>query len=776
MTLSAGTRLGHYEILELIGRGGMGEVFRARDTKLKRDVAIKVLPEAFANDEQRMKRFAREAEVLASLNHPNIASIYGLEESDGITALVLELVEGPTLAERIAEGPILLDEALPIAKQMAEALEAAYMSPEQARGKPVDRRADIWAFGVVLYEMLTGRRMFEAEDVSLTLAEVMKSEPQRDALPADVSPTLRTYLARCLQKDPKERVRDIGDVRLALEGAFEISAPASEPTASKPRTLQWISAVVVTGLVAGLGVWGLTRPAAPRVTRLTVSTPPSSAPLVVGLGRDLAISPDGEWLVYRGVGRAFHVRHIDRFETTRLDLVVPDSPFISPDGTWIGFANSGALQKVPVLGGPPTTICNVEDRVRGASWGGDGTIVFATDRTGLFQVSAGGGEPRQLTKPDGVSEIGHLWPEMLPGDGAVLFVIYRGGGSVASGFDIAVLSLETGEYRVLIRGGTSPRYAPTGHLVYVVDGALMVVPFDAERLETTGDAVPALSGMFPKFTGVANFDVSDNGVLIYLPGDPEGGNRSLVWVDRQGREEPLRVEPRSYMSVALSPEGERVVSHVRDATGSDDVWIHNMRRGTFTRLTFDPVSDYFPVWTPDGERVLFRSNRDGSGLFWKAADGTGSVERLADVAFFPFSVSPDGLRLVGTIRQAETTWDVAEVSLDGDPTLRPLVVGPLNQWHPQISPSGKWLAYHSRESGRAEIYVRPYPDVDAGRWQVSTNGGAYPMWSPSEEELFFRNEDQMVAVPVVTDAGFEFGTPSVLLRETTGGDTRETTT
>ena len=551
MTLSAGTRLGHYEILKPIGAGGMGEVFRARDTKLKRDVAIKVLSEAFASDKQRMKRFAREAELLASLNHPNIASIYGLEESDGITALVLELVEGPTLAERIAEGPIPLEEALPIARQMAEGMEAAheqgiihrdlkpanvkvkhdgtvkvldfglakallmddegrdgepsesptmsaaatgagvimgtaaYMSPEQARGKPVDRRADIWAFGVVLYEMLTGRRMFEAEDVSLTLAEVMKSEPQLDALPADVSPTLRTYLARCLKKDPKERVRDIGDVRLALEGAFEISAPASDPPTSKARTPQWIAAVVVTGLIAGLAVWGLTRRSAPRVARLTVSTLPSTAPLVAGLFRDLAISPDGEWLVYRGVGRALHVRHIDRFETTRLDLVNAYSPFVSPDGTWIGFQAADALQKVPVLGGPPTTICKIEGSFRGASWGGDGTIVFATSRTGLLQVPAGGGEPRQLTKPDGVSDLGHLWPEMLPGNAAVLFVIDRG-GSGATDFDIAVLSLETGEHRVLIRGGTSPRYVPTGHLVYVAIGALMVVPFDAERLETMG--------------------------------------------------------------------------------------------------------------------------------------------------------------------------------------------------------------------------------------------------------------------------------------------------
>ena len=450
-------------------------------------------------------------------------SFYGLEDSDGITALVLELVEGPTLAERIAEGPIPLDEALPIARQMAEGLEAAheqnvihrdlkpanvkvkrdgdvkildfglakalneqsggdssesptglrqglgpasvpaaatragvimgtaaYMSPEQARGKPVDKRADTWAFGAVLYEMLTGQRAFEAEDVSLTLAEVLNCEPKWDALPSDISSTIRTYLARCLNKDPKKRARDIGDVRLALEGAFEVSAPASERTTSKQRILPWIAAVVVAAMVAGLGVLALVRPAAPRIVRFTVPTPPSSIPVSGSRGgRDLAITPDGKLLVYKGGSRALHVRRIDSFETKRLDLVDPNSLFVSPDGNWIGFEASGALQRVSVLGSPPMTISKMEGLFRGASWGEDGTIVFATSRTGLFRVPASGGEPRQLTKPgDGVNEVGHLWPEMLPGNDALLFVIERG-ESVASNFDIAVLSLETFEHRVL---------------------------------------------------------------------------------------------------------------------------------------------------------------------------------------------------------------------------------------------------------------------------------------------------------------------------------------
>ena len=340
-------------------------------------------------------------------------------------------------------------------------------------------------------------------------------------------------------------------------------------------------------------------------------------------------------------------------------------------------------------------------------------------------MPAVGGAPRQLTKPDGASEIGHLWPEMLPGNEAVLFVIDRG-GAVASSFDIAVLSLDSGQRRALIRGGTSPRYVPTGHLVYVVDETLMAVPFDAKKLETTGDAAPVLTGVFPKFSGAANFDVSDDGVLIYLPGRPEGGDRSLVWVDRLGREEPLGFEARPYMSVALSPNGDRVVSSIGDTSGSSDVWIHDVNRGTFTRLTFDPANDILPVWTPDGERVLFKSSRDGPDrLFWKAADGTGSAERLSDDPVSPHSVTPDGRTLIGILSQAETSWDVVEVSLEGDPTVKPLVVNPLNQSDPQTSPSGKWLAYMSRESGLPEIYVRPYPDVNAGRWQVSTSGGAF---------------------------------------------------
>jgi serine/threonine-protein kinase len=374
-------------------------------------------------------------------------------------------------------------------------------------------------------------------------------------------------------------------------------------------------------------------------------------------------------------------------------------------------------------------------------------------------VSASGGEPQQLTDPDGVS---HASPEILPDSRAVLFVINRG----ALDFDIAVLSLETGEQSLLIRGGTSPRYVPTGHLMYVSLGTLMVVPFDAERLETTGDSVTVLSELVTKPSGITNFDVSDNGVLIYLPGNPEGGTRSLVWVDRQGREEPLGVEPRRYRSVALSPDGDRVASGVVDSDGSSVIWIHHLRRGTFTRLTFGPGRQSRPLWTPDGEHVVFQQRgSDGDSLFWKAADGSGAAKRLSEERVIPFSMSPDGRALIGVVRQAETNFDVVEVPLDGDPTIRPLIVGPFSQFYPHVSPSGNWLAYHSRQgprSARPEIHVRPYPNLDDGEWQVSTGGGGYPMWSPNEDEIFYRNGDQMVAVPVDTDGGFDFGTPSVL--------------
>ena len=562
----------------------MGQVYQATDTKLNREVALKVLPEAFASDPDRLARFQREAQVLASLNHPNIAAIHGLEEADGVRALVLELVEGPTLADRIKQGPIPLDEALPIAKQIAEALEAAheqgvihrdlkpanvkvkddgivkvldfglakaldpsptgdpsqsptltaaatqmgvimgtaaYMSPEQARGKTVDKRTDIWAFGVVLYEMLTGVRPFQGDDVSLTLASVMKSDVDAKTLPPDLPEKLRTVLRRCLEKDPSQRIRDIGDVRLAMEGAFEtvVSVPSAESAATQPsrqrQALPWVAGLTLA-IITGLAVWSLTRPVevSRRVERFDISpTPPTTLGLATA-HHDLAITPDGTRVVYTGSGGnpfQLYVRVLGELTATPLqgldDRVV--GPFISPDSAWVGFADQrdGTLKKVSILGGPPVTICSLPGTVRGATWGPDDTIIFGTgEASGLWRVSASSGEPEQLTTLDAQrGGINHRWPHILPGGRAVLFTIWGGG---IDNSRIAVLNLDTGEQRVLVPGGSYPRYSPTGHLVYGVSGTLRAVAFDLDRLEVTDpNPVPVLADVVTKSgSGAADFD------------------------------------------------------------------------------------------------------------------------------------------------------------------------------------------------------------------------------------------------------------------------------
>ena len=700
-TLSPGTRLGPYEVVEAIGAGGMGEVYRARDTTLGRDVAIKVLPEDFAADAERLARFRREAQVLASLNHPNIAAIYGTEEN----ALILELVEGPTLAERIAAGPIPLEEAIAIARQIAEALEAAheagvihrdlkppnvkvqddgtvkaldfglakaiegdaegdssesptltgaatragvimgtaaYMSPEQAKGKRVDKRADVWAFGAVLYEMLTGRRPFAGDDVSETLACVLMKEPDWDALPADFSPTLRKYLRRCLEKDPKQRVRDIGDVRLAMDGVFEVDAPPSSeaPTVGAERRFGWpaIGVTLFLGTLVGIAFWS-SRPEAPGPLARFVVDPSPEPP---GQGDvDIAITPDGTRIAYLTTvnERGLVVRALDELEATPLGGLGSGlrGPFLSPDGNWVVYFDGSGVQKVSILGGPPVTICEFPTGgSRGGSWGDDDTIIFATNATsGLWRIPAGGGEPEELTAPD-PEQGDHVWPEILPGGEAVLFTII---GESVENAQIAVLSLDSGETKVLVPGGSNPRYAPTGHIVYGVGGTLRAVGFDLDELEVTSDPVPVVDGVSTKRSGAANFGISQNGSLAYVAGPQgRGPERTLVWVDREGREEALAAEPRIYRYPRVSPDGTRLALDVRDQ--EEDIWIWSFARETLTRLTFDPDWDLRPVWTPDLLQVAFASERDGGfSTFWKAADGTGTVELMIENANNPMPLA-----------------------------------------------------------------------------------------------------------------------------------------
>ena len=837
MSLNVGSRLGHYDVTALIGEGGMGQVYQATDTKLKRQVALKILPEAFSADPERLARFQREAEVLASLNHPNIAAIHGLEEAEGIRALVLELVEGPTLADRIKRGPIPLDEALPIAKQIAEALEAAhekgiihrdlkpanikvredgtvkvldfglakaldpsptgdpsesptltamatqmgvimgtaaYMSPEQARGKTVDKRADIWAFGVVTVEMLTGRKVFEGEDVSTTLSCVLQKEPDWSLLPSTVPPVFRVYLRRCLEKNVKERVHDVADVRLAMSGAFDEAAAATS-TAHRAGSgrVGWqrafplaLGTLVIGSLASGLVVWRMMQPDMPPVTRFRVS--PDQGVLLHALGRspDLAVSPDGTRIVYlsdtvRYGAQSLRLRPLDQLTST---LLVSGgeitNPFFSPDGQSVGFADSGELKRASVQGGSASTICGIRGVLLGATWGSNGTIVFGSGDTtsGLFQVSAVGGAPEQLTIPDMGQD--HLWPDLLPGDRAVLFAIVA---EPIGDSQIAVLSLDSGEQKVLIQGGLYPRYSPTGHLLYGTgEGDLWAVAFDADRLEVVGDAAPVQEGVLTKTdAGAMNVSLSENGTLIYTPGGTSLG-RTLVWVDLEGNEEALPLPPAEYESPRVSPDGRYVAVEVRGV--NTDVIIYDLERDISTRLTFETSVDGFPVWSRDGQRVAFASDRDGTlDVYAKAADGTGQVERLTTSESFqaPEVWLADGQLLIATLTgRADSDMGL----LDRENRVTDLVKTPFDEGYSALSPDGRWLAYLSNESGEYQIYVRPFPNVDDGKWQISRDGGVGgPVWGPDGRELFFRgNLTTMRRVRVETEPTFVPGRPEVL--------------
>ena len=691
MPLQPGTTLGSYAVTAKIGEGGMGEVYRARDTKLDRDVALKVLPEAFTQDPDRLARFEREAKVLASLNHPNIAAIYGLEEAVDTRALVLELVEGPTLAERIKQGPIPIDEALPIAKQIAEALEAAheagvihrdlkpanikvrddgtvkvldfglakalhttprgdpstsatltinatqmgvimgtaaYMSPEQARGKAINRQADVWAFGVTLFEMLSGTRPFVGDDRSETLARVIDREPDWAALPSGVPPVLAGVLRRCLQKNPKQRFRDIGDVILAMDGAFEtfVRAP-SERTVGAGTLRLWqqplpaIGIVLAAAAIAALVAWSLTRPVPVQLARFTI-------PLAADQSFDrvdrpvVAISPDGARVVYAANG-ALWLRPVDQLEAVPIaGTENARGPFFSPDGQSIGFWANGQVRRVATSGGTPMTITDaaptrttelqvVSLEIDGASWGADNMIVYGHG-TGIVRVAAAGGTAEvvlALEEPEAAHG-----PQMLPGDEWVLYTLRSDGPGSWDKAEVVAQSLTTGERRVLA-SGRDGRYVSTGHLVFALDNTIFAVPLDTSPPRVTGGPVPLVEGVLQagNIGGAAHFSVSNNGALVYVPGGDGGpGESSLAWVTLDGEETLIPAPRRTYGSFSVSPDGSRIAVDISDGS-QQDIWIWHLDQGPLNRLTFGEGMDREPVWTPDGARVVFYSSRDGGG-------------------------------------------------------------------------------------------------------------------------------------------------------------------
>jgi eukaryotic-like serine/threonine-protein kinase len=821
MSLSPGTKLGPYEIVAPLGAGGMGEVYRAHDSRLNRDVAIKALPAAFADNADRMARFQREAQVLAALNHPHIAAVYGIEES----AIVMELVEGKNLA-----GPVPVGEAVAIARQLADALDAAhqkniihrdlkpgnikvtpegsvkvldfglakafegspvtsnpensptitmestqagvilgtagYMSPEQARGKAVDKRTDIWSFGAVFYELLTGRRAFKGETVSDTLASVLKSDPDWTRLPAGTSVGVRRLLERCLERDPNKRLRDIGDAWLELDR-----------TADAPRRteLHWIPWAIAALAVAGAAAWEMLHvPVTPprAVTR-------SAMTLAAAYAIYPALSRDGTRLVYAQGSSAslqLWLRMMDQLEGKPIpggeNATLPE---FSPDGQWIAYyswPNYDKLKKIPVNGGTPIALCELPPPPgAGAAWGVDDAIVFGTSK-GLMRVAAAGGTPQALTFTKN-GERSHSFPQILPGGRAIVFTVNTRANDPDSAH-IAVLDLKTGTTRVLVNSGREGRLVPSGHLVYGRKGTLFAAPFDLKRLEVTGPETPVAEGI-----SWYGYTFSDSSLLVFNASNAgEMPPSKLEWADRKGVTQPLSDPPHRWGAIAVSPDGKLVAGEIRGGTPTSgrapsDIWIYDLERRTLARLTFEGFN-YDPVWTPDGQWVTYKSIRDGKhGIYRVAADRSGQPELLvaADLVV-PSSWTPDGKTLLGTQGPDEKSqiWILPAPGGGGDSKPRLFFGTSFNEDNPRVSPDGKWMAYQSDESGKYEIYVVPFPGP-GGKVQISTQGGQQPVWSRSGRELFYGEPDsnQLMVIDVTAGPVIRAGRPQALLNLTGSG-------
>jgi serine/threonine-protein kinase len=824
LTIATGNRVGKYEVLEPIGAGAMGQVFRARDFELGRLVALKTLPEPLAQDAERLARFEREARVLASLNHPNIATLHEVATLGDSRVLVLELVDGETLADRIARGPIPAAEALAIATQVAAALEVAheqgvvhrdlkpaniklrgdgnvklldfglakvlathahgsgeveatvtglapragesvlgtpaYMSPEQARGLAVDKRTDVWAFGCVLYEMLTGRRAFAGDSATDVLVSVIDREPAFGALPSEIPPALERLLKRCLRKDPRQRLRDIGDARL------ELAEAAAAPDEARARRARFRVRPWAAGALAGAGIVGVTavavwlrvappqnaNSAQPRIMRFAL---PETAVSALG-GASIAISSDGKRLAYLGP-RGLLVRSRDRLDTT----LIPGSegagaPFFSPDGAWLGFTDWQILRKVPVAGGPPQKVADVGPAAMG-TWHGEDIVV--ADMNGLLKVRAAGGAAQRLAT-DLSSQEQALQPQYLAERQAVLYTVTPSPSQTPMfaanlpGARVEALELRTGQRHVVVRGGGRARYLPTGHLVYATGPTLYAVPFDLESLTTRGEPTAVLT-----VDGQIEFAVADDGTLLYQAW-PVAGSRELVWVDREGREEPIAAPPMNYTYPHLSPDGLRVALDLT-YNGDRDTWVLDLRRGTLERFTRDPAGNPISAWSPDGRYLAFGSDRFGvTNLFRQAADASGEPERLLTSAAtqMPIAYAPDG-RLLFSAAVPGHQRDIYVLSLDGERHSEPLIATTANELTAEVSPDGRWIAYDSNESGQFEVYMRAYPDTSAGRrWQISSGGGRQPLWSHDGRELFYRDfEGALMRVEVMLQPTFTPG-------------------
>jgi serine/threonine-protein kinase len=784
MSFTAGTRIGPYEITSPLGEGGMGVVYRAHDTKLGRDVAIKALPDAFANDPDRLQRFQREAQVLASLNHPNIAQIYGLEESDNTRCIVMELVEGETLQERLKRGPIPIEEALSILKQLAEALEAAHRRGVIHRDlKPAnvtlsrDGKVKVLDFGLA-------KALQEQHASNLSNSPTLVSAASIPGVILGTAAYMSPEQARGSDADNRSAA---GDLRIEIENVLaspleqleqreqldqlQTTPPDVVVQNGRPGWVgKGIVAVLIAGLVVTLTLWAPWR------------TAPSAAPLRlsvelgadVGLASDvvdnsaLALSADGSMLAFVAAKNGAAQIYIRRFGQLQASPLAGTSgalsPFFSPDGQWLAFFADGKLKKISVTGGAAVTLADAP-RQRGGSWGDDGNIVFTPSNsvgTSLQRVSSVGGKIEPLTKL-AQGEGSHRWPVVLPGAKAVLYTSTVGTGN-SENSNIVVQPLPTGTAKVLVRGGYHAQYAAGGHLLYIHEGTLFAAPFDLRRLEVTGQSVPAVEGVSAQPpNGAAEFTVSQTGEFAYLAGQNSGTERPVVWMTHDGKTAQLRALPSDWSNPHFSPDGQRLAMDI--FSGNPDVWIYEWARDTLTRLTFDPAQDRNPVWTPDGKRIAFGSNRKGTfSLYWQRADGTGEVQRLTESSNtqYPSSFHPSGKYLAFWEESTKSGNDLMILPIEGNETAgwkpgKPSVFlgTPANEAEPMFSPDGRWIAYTSNESDRPEVYVRPFPGP-GGKWQISTGGGFEATWSKTRRELLYRAIDNRIMVVSYTADGDSF--------------------
>jgi serine/threonine-protein kinase len=832
MALADGTRIGAYEVIALLGAGGMGEVYRARDARLQRDVALKILPEHLTSDPDRLARFQREAQVLASLAHSNIAQIYAIEDAPAAAgrtrALVLELVEGPTLADRIAQGPLPLDEAVAIGRQIADALDAAheqgivhrdlkpaniklrddgtvkvldfglaklgtdaaepssfgtlsptlslafteagmilgtaaYMAPEQARGRKVDKRVDVWAFGCVLFEMLTGAKAFDGTDATEMIAAIVRGEPAWSALPADTPPGVVTLLRRCLQKDPRQRLRDIADARYELEHAATARTPAVPVPARRSRrsALAWAAGALGLAIVTGVSVW-LLKPQ-PEAAIRVFEVPLEAGHRFSFPGRHMvAISPQGH--VAYSAENKIYLRRRDALmasvmvEVTSGVAAAPRNPFFSPDGEWLGFWAAGELKKVALSGGAPVKLTSAENPW-GVWWDADGTILYGQGPDGIYRVSEEGGTGEQIVKVT-PPESAH-GPQLLPDGRTVLFTLASQPVGAWNKARIVAHSLETGTRTEILAGGTDARYIPTGHLLYSLNGALLAMPFDASSLTRTGGPVSLIERVAQTNvgqTGASQFSLAPDGTLAYIPesGATTGAaNRMLSWIDRKGNATALNVQPGAYRYVDISHDGTRVAFDTLEQ--NRDIFILPLEASAATPLTFESTLEQFPLWTPKDDRVIFSSSQDGQpNIYWRAANGSGAVEQLTSSrnAQIPQAITRDGSQLIFLEVTSGGNDDLMIMPLTGDRKPQPLIAESARERNAALSPNNRWLAYQSDKSGREEVWITPFPySASNGQWKASAAGGTRPHWVSDSEVTYIEEESGRLMSVIVRESG-----------------------